>query len=73
MKKRLSISIWTENALFQTKNCVAALLMMTSIVFGSLLKKVWPPLSIKLVNNESFYKCWWAARGPRAVVCPPLP
>ena len=34
-KKNSSPFLWTENALIQTKNCVAALVMMASIVFGS--------------------------------------
>ena len=36
-KKRSSSSIWTENSSIQTKNCVAALSMMASIVLGSLV------------------------------------
>ena len=45
IKKRSSPSIWMENASIQTKNRVAALQMMTSIVFGSLVRQVQPTLS----------------------------
>ena len=44
-KQRLSLFIWTENASVQTKNCVAALSMMASIVFGSSVRQVRPTLS----------------------------
>ena len=43
-KKRSLTSIWTENASIQTKNGVEALSMMAFIVFGTLVRKVWPPL-----------------------------
>ena len=71
--KRLSPSIWTENASIQTKNCVAALSIMASIVFGSLVPQVWPPLSYKISYMEALksdsepYKMLW-----QAVVCLPL-
>ena len=44
-KQRSSLFIWTEDASVQTKNCVAALSMMASIVFGSSLRQVRPTLS----------------------------
>ena len=44
-KQRSSLFIWTENASVQTKNCVAAFLMMASIVFGSSVRQVRPTLS----------------------------
>ena len=45
LQKKSSPFIWTKNASIQTKNCVAAVLMMVSIVFVSLVRQVWPPLS----------------------------
>ena len=47
-KKGSLLSIWTENASIQTKNYLAALSIMTSKVFGSLVRQVWPPCRIKL-------------------------
>ena len=44
-RKKSSPSICTENASIQTKNYVAALSMMASIVFGSLVRQVWALLS----------------------------
>ena len=44
-KKRSSLSIWMENTSMQTKNCVAVFLMMASIVFGSLVRQVWPSVA----------------------------
>ena len=43
-KERLSPSIWTENALIKTENCVVALLMTAAIIFGSLVQQVLLPL-----------------------------
>ena len=45
VKKRSLPSISTENDSIQTKNCVAALSMMVSIVFGSFVRQVRPTLS----------------------------
>ena len=44
-KQRSPLFIWTENASVQTKNCVAALSMMASIVLGSSVRQVRPALS----------------------------
>ena len=38
----------TENASIHTKDCAAALAVMDSIIFGSLLRQVWPPLNYKV-------------------------
>ena len=43
-KTRSSHSVWTENTSIQTKNCVAALLVMAVVVYGFLVRQVWPPL-----------------------------
>ena len=51
-KKGLLSLIWTENASIQTKNYVAALSIMASNVFGSLLWKVWPPLPYQIRYKE---------------------
>ena len=48
-KKGSLPTIWTENESIQTKNCVAALSMMTSIVFGSLVRQVWPLLPYQVI------------------------
>ena len=44
IEERLSPFIWTENGSIQTKNCVAALLMMAFFNFGSYVRQVWPTL-----------------------------
>ena len=40
----------------QTKDCVAAVPMMASIVFGSLLRQVWPPLVYVVVRTSDFLR-----------------
>ena len=44
-EKSLSLSIWTENESIQIKNYEAAVSMMASFVFASLVRQVWTPLS----------------------------
>ena len=44
-KEKSSLSVGMENASTQTKNCVASLSIMASIVFRSLVVQEWPPLS----------------------------
>ena len=41
-EKRSPPSMWTKNVSIQIKNCVAALSMMASIVFGSVVRHAWP-------------------------------
>ena len=44
-EKRVITLCWDENESIHTKNRVAALSGMASIVFGSLVGQVWSPLS----------------------------
>ena len=44
LQKKVIASTWTENVSIQTKNCVAALSIMASIVLGSLVRQVCPHL-----------------------------
>ena len=47
LQKKVKPSIWTDNALIQTKNGIAALSMMASIIFSSQHGKCGQPFCIK--------------------------
>ena len=49
-QKKVIVLYFDENASIQTKNCVAASSMSTSIVFGTLVGQVWPPLQYNFAS-----------------------